>query len=124
MWTLRTPPKGINIQGKKKKLNCYTVSKKKEKKFPAIPAEDYITHVRNKRPVRPRTVQNYENQNIVTHFARNNSQGFKVELSKTNMYKNSFFPMTVRDWNNLDESTVSTSSIKKFKDLFLIPHQN
>ena len=32
----------------------------------AILAEDYITAVRNKRPIRPRTIKDHKNQIIVT----------------------------------------------------------
>ena len=67
--------------------------------------------------LRPRTLKDSKNQNIVAQFSRNNLHCFKVELGKTDVYKNSFFPRIVRDWNNLDESTASAESTEEFKDL-------
>ena len=85
--------------------------------------------IRNKRPIRPRTIKDYKNQNIVTQIARNNSRCFKVELCKrdcryTTTKNNSFFPRTARDWNNLDESAVFAESIEEFKDPLLDSRPN
>ena len=77
-----------------------------------------------KRPVRPRTTREYEKQNSVAQFARNNSHCFQVETGKRDICKNSLFPRTVRDWNNIDKSTVSANSIEEFKDFLSIPDQN
>ena len=44
--------------------------------------------IRNKRLIRPRTIKDYKNRNIVAQFARNNSRCFKVELGKTDRVHN------------------------------------
>ena len=36
---------------------------------------------------------------------------------KTGIHKNSSFQRTVRNWKNLDESTISAKSIEKLNDL-------
>ena len=65
-----------------------------------------------------------ENQNSVTQLARNNSQCFKVEFGKTDVYRHTFFPRTVRDWSNLGESAVSAKSIGEFEDLLSTHDRN
>ena len=83
--------------------------------------------IRNKRLIRPRTIKDYKNRNIVAQFARNNSRCFKVELGKTDRVHtttNSFFARTVRDWNNLDESTDFAELIEESEDPFSTQDQN
>ena len=44
---------------------------------------------------------------------------FRIAITvtiKSDVYKNNFFPKTGRDWNNLDESTVSAKSIEDWKN--------
>ena len=78
----------------------------------------YITPILNKRPVGPRTVKGFKNQNNVAQFSRtkNNKQTkqnknlhcFKVKLGKPAVYR--ILPRTVRDWNNVGEFTASAKS--------------
>ena len=48
---------------------------------------------------------------IVTDHARNNSQSYRVDLTKTVVYKYSFFPRTTIDWNNLEQEIVSSKTL-------------
>jgi hypothetical protein len=61
----------------------------------AIPAENYITHSKYTRT--------------------SNSKKINLYSCKTDIYKNSFFPKSVRDWNNLCDSCVLSDSVDAFK---------
>ncbi len=45
------------------------------------------------------------------------SKKLQVLPARTNTYKYSYFPRTIRDWNQLPESTVTVTKIKAFKKL-------
>ena len=45
------------------------------------------------------------------------TQQYKVLSPKTEIYRNSFFPKTIIDWNNLCEEQVSAPTIDTFKSL-------
>ena len=63
----------------------------------AIPATDHI--VFNTRPSR----------------SGHNKQ-IKVITTNTDIYKNSFFPRTIKDWNSLSESAVNSDTVNGFMD--------
>ena len=63
----------------------------------AIPATDHI--VFNTRPSR----------------SGHNKQ-IKVITTNTDIYKNSFFPRTIKDWNSLSESAVNSDTVNGCKD--------
>jgi hypothetical protein len=44
-----------------------------------------------------------------------NSKQIKVPSATTEIYKHSFFPRTVKDWNTLTESAVSSKTVEGFK---------
>ena len=50
------------------------------------------------------------------------SLAFQVSMARTDIYKSSFFPQTIRDWNSLTDSLISASecavdSVTKFTSL-------
>ena len=82
---------------------------------PAIPPEDYLKPIQNKRRIRPTTFEGYSSINFVQNYQVNNSQGLTVPTAKTEIYKNSFFIRTIKDWNILEEETVTATSLESFK---------
>ena len=62
----------------------------------AIPADNTIEY--NQRPSRT-----------------SNSKQIKVPSATTEIYKHSFVPITVKDWNTLTESAVSRKTVEGFK---------
>ena len=68
-----------------------------------------------------------------TRCGRNqHSLAFQIPLGSKDVYKYSFFPQTIRDWNDLPESLISSSelsdnSVSKFTSLvknLSLPHSN
>ena len=58
----------------------------------------------------------------IRHTRNHDSLAFQTPLVGTDIYKSSFFPETVRDWNSLTDSLVSASecavdSVSKFTSL-------
>ena len=43
------------------------------------------------------------------HTRNHHSLAFQTPLAGTDIYKSSFFPQTIRDWNSLTDSLISTS---------------
>ena len=85
-----------------------------EWQVPAIPPENYLTPVGNKRSVLVKEYKDCVGKNIVANLATKNSRTYRFIHSKSLQYRNSFFPRTVIDWNHLGDSVVNS----KFLDLF------
>ena len=49
-------------------------------------------------------------------YTRNsNTKKINIIRSSTEVFKNSYFPKSVKDWNNLTESCVNSPSVDSFK---------
>ena len=68
----------------------------------AIPTDDIITF--NNRPSR-----------------NTNNRQIKVLSTNTDIYKNSYFPKTIKDWNNLSDSAVHCKTVTAFKAALTSP---
>ena len=58
------------------------------------------------------------------HTSNHHSLAFQAPLAGTDIYKSSFFPQTIRDWNSLTDSLISASEctedpVTKFTSLLL-----
>ena len=82
---------------------------------PAMPAEKYIHQQIEKRIIRPRTESDFKTTNIVRNHAWKISQCYVVETIKTPDYKNSFFPRTIINWNNLEEDVITSDTVAAFR---------
>ena len=82
---------------------------------PAMPIDTYLVPIRGKRQIRPKSFSGFTSANPVTQSAINNSKCFKTIQCKCDIYKQSFFPKTIIDWNNLDDSVVCATSLQSFK---------
>ena len=60
-------------------------------------------------------------QKNVQQSARNHQRCFHIQHASTPVFKNSFFPRTIREWNNLDSSVVSAGTVGEFKTLLQHP---
>ena len=89
--------------------------------IPAIPAESFLTPVRNQRQIKVTSRSDFTSSNIIRRFARNNSRCFSLGSAKTDTNRNSFFVRTVSDWNNLTE-VVSAKSVEEFRSLISTQH--
>ena len=83
---------------------------------PAIPPENYLTPVENRRRRKPNPrFADYQTTNIVDNHARNHQECFENIEGSTPEFKNSFFPRTIRNWNLLEQSTVNAPSVDSFR---------
>ena len=80
-----------------------------------IPPNEFLTPINSKRLIKPRNLKDFKTTNIVTDHARNNSQTYRVDLTKTVVYRYSFPPRTAIDWNNLEQEAVSSKRLESFK---------
>ena len=82
---------------------------------PAIPASEYLLPVKNKRRIKAKTYDNCETKNIIKRHQILHNNCFQLPESKTVTYKNSFFPRTISEWNELSEFVVSAPSLEVFR---------
>ena len=68
-----------------------------QKGMVGIEAEKYITYSTERRTRRVNDAQ------------------INIPFARTDAYKNSYFPKTIRDWNHLQNSIIHTPSIESFK---------
>ena len=80
--------------------------------IPAIPKENYLNPIINKRKIRAKSFDNCVTTNFVNRRQTLNKDSYTVPDSNTEQYKNSFFPRTIPEWNELE---VSASTVEDFK---------
>ena len=79
---------------------------------PALQIHDYLTPVRGKRQIKSRQLKDYVTHNIIDSQA---SGCFKTLQCKTELFRNSFFPKTIIDWNHLEECVVRAETVNGFR---------
>ena len=82
---------------------------------PGIHPDSYLNKIRESRRIRPVQHPDFNSSNIVVNHARNNQECYRTEQGKTLIHKNSFFPRTVINWNNLEDNTISAPSVESFR---------
>ena len=82
---------------------------------PAIPAGNFLQPIENKRQIHPKRFSDFTTTNIVENLARNHKQCYENISASTTVFKNSFFPRTIINWNNLEDSTVNAPSVDSFR---------
>jgi hypothetical protein len=82
---------------------------------PAMPIDTYLTPIRGKRQIRPKTFSDFTTVNLVERSAINHTKCFRPVQCNSDIYRHSFFPKTIIEWNNLDSSVVYAKSTDSFK---------
>jgi hypothetical protein len=102
--------------------------------LPGIPMEKYMSPIRGKRLIKPKIDPQFQTRNLVTNMARRNTRCYRLRqcpngkttqtedyIPQSQVYKNSFFPRTIREWNNLEDNVVTAESIEAFKHRLSTP---
>ena len=84
---------------------------------PAIPHENYLKPVLNKRRIRAKNFEDFQANNFVARQQNLHDNCFEIPASKSDIYRYSFFPRTICDWNQLPDT--SASSIDVFRKTLL-----
>jgi len=108
---LEIPP----LQERRKMARLTFFYKVTEGLVPAMPIETYLTPIRGKRIIRPRQFRDCVSSNIVTNQAVNHQKCYQPLQCNSTAYKNSFFPRTVIEWNNLSDQVVRAETVQSFK---------
>ncbi|KAL8603391.1 hypothetical protein ACOMHN_004242 [Nucella lapillus] len=103
------------LQQRRRDLRLTFFYKVVEGLVPAIPSADILTPSKTGRRIIPRDFKDYASSSAISDHIRNNSRSFQVSRCQTDQFRNSYFVNTVREWNHLDEATVTTSSVESFK---------
>ena len=80
---------------------------------PAIPKSDYLTPVTEKRKIKAKSFSDFETKNFVTNQQLLHDNCYTPIVGTSIVYKNSFFPRTISQWNQLDEVP---ATLEEFKD--------
>ena len=83
--------------------------------IPALPEDQFISKINNKRQIEPRLFENHVTNNIMHRQARLNNKCYQVQPSNSLQRQNSFFPKTTVEWNNLDQATINAQTPEAFK---------
>ena len=109
---LKLPP----LQQRRRDLRLILMYKVVEGLVPAIPPAEYLTPNKPGRLIKPKTPSDYNTTSGISDHIRNNTRTFQVRRCKTDQFRNSFFVSAVRDWNHLDNNTVTATSTNIFKN--------
>ena len=104
----------LRVRRKEKRL-CFLYNIQKGMVL-AIDRNDYLTPIQNKRQIRAKKFSDCVTQNIVARHQSTHNNCFQLPPSQTAAYRNSFFPRTISEWNELPEIIVSAQSLNIFKD--------
>ena len=85
-------------------------------KVPAINKDVYLKPIRQKRKIKAKSFSDCVTINILTRHQNLNSKCFQLPESVSTVYRHSFFPKTISEWNELDEKIVSAPSVDTFKN--------
>ena len=84
---------------------------------PAVPPQQFLTPIKNnKRRIKPRQFPDCITNNVVERSVINNQRAFEIPRHLTDQYKNSYFVRTIEEWNKLDNCTVNSATLDKFKE--------
>ena len=105
------------LQERRKACRLTLMYKIVEGHLPAMRPDVFLVPLRrNKRPIRDRHLRSdFVNTSIVSRSVTNNSKCFAVPRCRTQPSENSYFPRTIREWNQLQEYQVTAESIDQFK---------
>ena len=105
------------LEDRRKLLRLTFLFKIYEGLVPAIPPETYLTKMNpsQKRQIKARTFTDCVSTNFVSNYQSMNSKRLELITSTTDVYSNSFFCRTIREWNGLAEDTISATSVESFK---------
>ena len=108
---LNLPP----LQDRRKANRLIFLYKVVEGLVPAMQSHDYLTSIRGKRLIKPKEYTDCVTSNIIDKQSTNNSKCFKTLQCTSEIYKYSFFPRTIIDWNHLDDNIVRADTVDGFR---------
>ena len=82
---------------------------------PAINADEVFIPIRNKRQIKSKSHQDCYSLNIISKYALNYLECYKVPASNTDQHKNSYFVKTTSDWNCLSDTHIRAETVNSFK---------
>ena len=105
------------LEDRRKFLRLTFLFKIYEGLVPAIPPENYLTKMnpRQKRQIRAKSFTDCVSTNFVSKYQSRNSKRLELIPSTTDVFSNSFFCRTIKEWNSLAEDTISATSVESFK---------
>ena len=106
-----------SLQDRRKQLHLAFFYKIVERLVPAMPPHHFLKPERaNKRPIRATTkLTDFITSNVVEKHQTLNRRPYKTISTRTDQFKNSFFPRTVIDWNQIPDDAVQPTSTEAFK---------
>ena len=99
------------------KANRLTFFKVVEGPVPAMQSCDYLTPIQGKRLIKPKEYTDCVTSNTIDKQSTNHSKGFKTLQCTSEIYKYSFFPRTIIDWNHLDDNIMRADTVDGFRRL-------
>ena len=103
------------LQQRRKDLRLALFYKIATGMLPAIPPDLYLEPTINKRRIKATEFKDCMTKNVVSSYQLRNSRCYRPTKASTDVRKNSFFIRTTVDWNQLEDSHVTATSLDSFK---------
>ena len=98
------------LESRRKNQRLQLLKKIKENNVPSLPPGQFLTPAnKSKRQIKPRTLGDFINENILDRLVIKNSNGLQVPPVNTEQFKHSFFIRTPIQWNHLTDSEISVA---------------
>ena len=104
-----------SLQERRRQLRLTMFYKITNNLVPALPENQFISKISNKRQIKPRVFEDHVTSNITHRQARLNNKCYQIQPSNSLQRENSFFPKTIVEWNNLDQDTINAQTPEAFK---------
>ena len=111
LWDLKLQP----LQQRRLESRLVTMYKIVRGMVPAINTDEVFIPIRNKRQIKPKSHQDCYSSNIISKYALNNLECYKVPASNTGQHENSYFVKTTSDWNCLSDTHICPETVNSFK---------
>ena len=103
------------LQERRKESRLTFLFKVVEGLVPAIQPSEYLVPVQNKRRIRATRLGDFLTDNKIAAHQLNNSRCFITPRCNTEIYKNSYFPRTIVEWNQLEDRKVTVDNVEAFR---------
>ena len=98
------------LESRRKNQRLQLLNKINDNLVPSLPPGHFLTPAdKTKRQIKPRTLGDFIDENILDRLIIRNSRGFKIPPVRTEQYRHSFFIRTPQQWNHLADSEISVA---------------
>ena len=106
-----------SLQERRRQLRLTMFYKIANNLVPALPENNFMSKISNKRQIKPKFFKDHVISNITHRQARQNNQCYQAQPPnpQSPQRQKSFFPKTIIEWNQLDQETIDSKTPEGFR---------